>query len=268
VTGTSGGIGRHIAYGLARAGKHVVFVARDMGRGRAAQQWIGETLPEAKTELLLADLSSMAATRHLAQDIMERHRSVSILVNNAGIFSARREVTSEGHERVLATNHLSPFVLTNMLAPALRAAETARIVTIGSDTSDKADIDPGNLELTRGWGMVRAYSRAKLAQMMTTFELARRFAGTGVTANVVHPGAVATGLVRTPGIIGLSWKIMAPFLLSAEQGADTPLYVALSPEIAGQTGLYFKKCAVVAPNKLALDIELAQRVWAATEQLV
>ena len=142
VTGASGGIGRYIALGLAQAGKHVVMVVRDPSRGWAAQSWIVQQVPGAKTEIMLADLSSMAATRHLAQDILERHSRLSILVNNAGIFSARREVTSEGHERVLATNYLSPFVLTNTLEPALRAAGNARIVTIGSDRSDKTDIDP------------------------------------------------------------------------------------------------------------------------------
>ena len=116
--------------------------------------------------------------------------------------------------------------------------------------------------------MVRAYGRAKLAQMATTFTLAERLAGTGVTANVVHPGAVATGLVRSPGVIGLSWKLMAPFLLSEEQGADTPLHVALAPEVDAVTGRYFKKRQPVRPNRRALDPALRARIWSATEALL
>jgi NAD(P)-dependent dehydrogenase (short-subunit alcohol dehydrogenase family) len=268
VTGATGGIGRWIALGLAKAGRHVVLVGRDAGRAQSAQAWIASRMPDASTEIRIADLSSLGGTRMLANAISESHPAISLLVNNAGIFSERRVQTPEGHERVLATNHLSPFVLSLALEPALRAAGQARIVTVGSDTSDKARMDPANLELTRGWNLVRAYSRAKLAQMMTTFTLAERLAGSGVTANVVHPGAVATGLVRSPGIIGLSWRLMAPFLLTEEQGADTPLHVALSPDLADATGLYFKKRMPVTPNRRALDPALRTAVWTATEQLV
>ncbi len=267
VTGATGGIGKWIALGLARAGHHVVLTGRDPGRGHAAEAWINAQAPKATTELHLVDLSSLAATRELGKVLVERHSQISVLVNNAGVFLHRREVTPEGHEKVLATNHLSPFLLSNALEPALRACGAARIVTVGSDTSDKARIDPGNLELQRGWNYLRAYRRAKLAQMMTTFVLAERLAGTGVTANVVHPGAVATGLVRAPGLIGLSWKIMAPFLLTEQQGADTPLYAAGSPELASMTGKYLKKRVAVAPNRLAADAALRQEIWAETERL-
>ncbi len=268
VTGATGGIGRSIALGLARAGHRVIMIGRDAARGEAAQAWIAAQVPQARTELMLADLSSLAETRALATTIMASHPRISVLVNNAGVFLAKRAVTAEGHETVLATNHLSPFVFSMALLPALKATGQARIVTVGSDTSDKARIDPDNLELTHGWNFVRAYAQAKLAQMMTTFELSRRLTDTGVTANVVHPGAVATGLVRTPGVIGLSWKLMAPFLLTEEQGAETPLHVALAPELAQSTGLYFKKRATVKPNPRALDAALVARVWMATEKLV
>ena len=267
VTGATGGIGRWIALGLARAGQRVILVGRDAARIDAARGWIAGQVHGAATEGRLADLSSLAETRRLAQGIMADHPAIAVLVNNAGIFRARRAVTAEGHDEVLAVNHLAPFVLANARLPGLRAAGTARIVTIGSDTSDRARIDPDDLELHRGWNMVRAYSRSKLAQMMTTFVLAERLAGSGVTANVVHPGAVATGLVRSPGIIGLSWKMMAPFLLTEERGADAPLHAALSPELADRTGLYIKKHTAVAPNPRALDAGLRQRVWEATERL-
>lgn len=267
VTGSTGGIGREIALGLAKADYRVVMIGRDPLRGAAAVDWIKAQVPTASLDLHLIDLSLLANTRALAAKLTQNHPSISVLVNNAGIFNARREVTEEGHEKVLAVNHLSPFVFAHALLPALKAAGHARIVTVGSDTSDQAKIDPGNLELTRGWNFVRAYAQAKLAQMMTTFTLAERLTGTGVTANVVHPGAVATNLIRARGPIGLAWKMMAPFMLTEGEGADTPLYAALAPELAQTTGLYFKKRKPVPPNPLALQPALKEAVWAATEHL-
>ncbi len=271
VTGATGGIGRWIALGLARAGHEVVLIARDRDRGEATRAWIAQQAPAGRTELVVADLASLAATRAAGQSIAARHPAVDVLVNNAGVFLPRREETKEGIERVIATNHLSPFVLTGILEPSLRAAAAAtgqaRIVNVGSSTSDGASIDPANLQLTRRWGMVRSYRQSKLAIMMATFDWAERLRGSGVVANVVHPGMVATGLVRAPGVVGLAWRLMAPALLSEEQGADTPVHVALAPEFAAETGLYVKKRQAVRPNRRALDPALRHRVRTATETL-
>ncbi len=272
VTGATGGIGRWIALGLARAGHTVVLMGRDRGRGDAALAFVMAGMPSARAELMIADLSSVAATRHAAMMIDARYPEIDVLVNNAGTFRTRRELTEEGHERVVATNHLAPFVLTRALVPALRAAAaragSARIVNVGSSTSDRASIDPDDLEGSRRWGMVRAYSQSKLALMMATFGWASRLGGTGVVANVVHPGTVATRLVRTPGAVGLAWWAMAPFLLTAEQGADTPLHACLAPEFATATGVYVKQRCIARPNPRALDAALVERVWAVTETLV
>jgi retinol dehydrogenase-12 len=267
VTGATGGIGRWIARGLARSGHYVVLVGRDRARGEAALAWIAAQVPGAGAELVLADLSSLAATRALGSEIAARHPAIAILVANAGVFRARREVTAEGHEMVLAVNHLSPFVLIDTLRQALAAGAPSRVVVVGSSTSDRARIDPDNLELTHGWGMVRAYGQSKLALMMTSFARARQLADLGVTVNVVHPGTVATGLVRTKGVIGLAWRMMGPWVRTEQQGAETPLHVALAPEVAGVTGKYFKDRRVVAPNRLALDTALGLLVWRATERL-
>jgi NAD(P)-dependent dehydrogenase (short-subunit alcohol dehydrogenase family) len=209
----------------------------------------------------------LSATRDVGDAIASRHTKVAVLVNNAGIFDARQVTTAEGHDRVLATNLLSPFVLTRTLLPALRAAQPSRIVNIGSSTSDRAAIDPDRLVLGRRWTMVRAYSQSKLAIMMTTFALAERLAGSGVVANVVHPGLVATGLVRTGGVIGLAWRCLAPIALTEGQGADTPLYAALAPECATISGVYLKNRRVASPNRRALDPVLVERMWTATERL-
>jgi NAD(P)-dependent dehydrogenase (short-subunit alcohol dehydrogenase family) len=162
---------------------------------------------------------------------------------------------------------LSPFVLARALLPALKEGAPSRIVTVGSSTSDTARLDPDRLELGPQWTMVKAYGQSKLAAMMMTFAFARHLAGTGVVANVVHPGLVASGLVRTPGIIGLVWRCMAPFALSEEQGADTPLAAALAPEFANVSGVYLKSRRAVPPNRQALDPAQVERVWAATQQL-
>jgi retinol dehydrogenase-12 len=267
VTGATGGIGRWIALGLARAGHHTILIGRDRTRGDAAEAWIAERVPRASTELMIADLSRLAATRELGDTIVARHPKIAVLVNNAGIFDTGRALTAEGHERVLATNLLSPFILTRALLPALIAGAPSRIVTVGSSTSDTARLDPDRLVLGPRWTMVKAYGQSKLAAMMMTFAFANHLAHTGVVANVVHPGLVASGLVRTPGIIGFAWRCLAPFALSEEQGADTPLAAALDPEFADISGAYLKTRLVVPPNPQARDRVLVERVWAATQRL-
>jgi NAD(P)-dependent dehydrogenase (short-subunit alcohol dehydrogenase family) len=252
---------------LALANYHVVIIARDRARAEAAQIWIAHYVPHASIELVVADLSLLSATRDAGEFIASRHPTIDVLVNNAGIFDAKPVITMEGHERVLAINLLAPFVLTVTLLPALFAGAPARIVNIGSSTSDRASIDPDHLALGKNWTMTRAYGQSKLALMMTTFALARRLREKGVVANVVHPGLVATGLVRSGGIIGLAWRCMAPFALSEERGADTALFTALAPEMATVSGLYLKNRRAVRPNHRALDRVLVERVWAATERL-
>lgn len=267
VTGATSGIGRYIALGLARAGFRLVLPVRTEARGEAARAWIAAQRPDAEIDLVTADLASLASTRAAAETIRSRYPALSLLVNNAGVFRARRERTEEGHDLVLTVNHLAPHLLMRELRPALLAGAPSRIVTVGSSTSDRARIDPANLGLDRGWSMVGAYSSSKLAIMMSTFETARLLAGTGVVANVVHPGTVATSLIRSGGPIGLAWRLMRPFLSTEEQGADTPLHVALSPDLDRTTGRYFKNRVPVPPNKRALDPVLSRDVWAATERL-
>ena len=268
VTGATGGIGRWIALGLARAGHDLAIIARDESRGLQTEDWLRAQISQARTRRIIADLSLLAEARRAARDVAAAGRPVAVLVNNAGVFCARREETAEGHERVLAVNHLAPFVLTRALLPALQAAPRgARIVNVGSSTSDRARICPDDLEGRRRWGLVHTYGQSKLALLIATQGWAARLEGTRVVANTVHPGAVATGLVRAGGPIGLAWRAMAPFLLSEQQGADSPLHVATSPEFAAVSGAYVKRRRVVRPNPLTQDADLARRVWEATETL-
>jgi len=267
VTGATSGIGRWIALGLARAGFCTILVVRDAVRGAATQQWIAERSPGAATELLPADLSLLSEARAASGRIAAAHPRLSLLVNNAGLFSERRRVTAEGRELVFAVNHLAPFVLTRELLGVLREGAPARIVNVGSAASDNARIELDDLEGARRWSMRHAYGQSKLALMMATFAWAERLQGAGITANVVHPGLVATNIGKRPGMIGLLWKLGMPFMLRPERGADTPLHVALAPELEAVSGRYFKRRQEAEPNKLARDPALMARLWTETERL-
>ncbi len=272
VTGASGGIGRWIALGLARAGHHVELVCRDPARGQAVRAWLADRAPASSAGLRIADLASLRETRDIGRQIAEAHPRIGVLVNNAGVFEAHRLITAEGHERVLAVNHLAPYVLADALEAALRAGAPSRIVNVGSSTSDRARIDVDDLELSRGsgrgWGMVRAYGRSKLAMMMATFARAERLRGTGVVANVVHPGTVATGLIREPGPIGLAWRLLATVSRTEAAGADTPLHVATDAAWRTVTGAYAKDRAAARPNRRARDPRLLASLDAATRALL
>ncbi len=268
LTGGTAGIGRWIALGLARAGYHVVLVVRDSTRGQATQQWIANQARGAATELVLADLASLQQTRDAAASIAAKHQQIEVLVNNAGLITPHRTTTPEGHEMILAVNHLSPFVLTTGLEPALRAGAPARVVNVGSTASDRAHLDVANLELTTGWNPLRAYGRSKLALMMATFARARRLQAAGLTVNVVHPGVVATQLASVPGPIGIGWGLLQPFMISPERGAVTPLHVALAPDLETVTGQYFKRQHTARANRQARDQVVTEQLWAETERLI
>jgi NAD(P)-dependent dehydrogenase (short-subunit alcohol dehydrogenase family) len=266
LTGGTSGLGRFVARGLVQAGWRLVLVARDAAKVAALRAWIAQSVPDARIELELADLALLAEVRRAAAAITARHPAIGLLVLNAGAFQARRVLTAEGHEMTLAVNHLSPFVMIGALAPALPAGG-ARVVVVGSDSADDASINPDDLELRRGWGLVTAYPRSKLALLTTSLEWARRLAPE-VSVNVVHPGFVATDLVRATGAVGWAWRKLGRFALTPEQGAAVPLRAAIDPALAGVTGRYIKAGGFASPNRRATDPAMAARVWQATERLV
>ena len=268
LTGATSGIGRWTALGLAKAGYRVIAAGRNRQRGEELLAWVKSQVPAAQVDVVAADLSLMAEVRRLAGRVRERAPCLHVLINNAGLARKSREVTAEGHELTLAVNHLAPFLLTHELLPSLTAAGQARIVNVGSAASDRARIDINDLECARSWSMMGAYARSKLALMIATFEWARRLDPDAVTANVVHPGGVATAIGDVGGVQGLAWRLMKPFLLSPEQGARTTLHVATSSAVAGVTGQYFKREAPAEPNPLAKDTALAAQLWTRTEAMV
>ncbi len=268
VTGPTSGIGRWIALGLTRAGMHVVLLARDPARAREATRWIADHVPAARTEIVHADLSSLAQTRAAADAIARLHPRLSLLVNNAGMYAPKRGVTTEGNERTLAVNHLAPFLLTRDLLGALRAAAPARVVNVGSVASDDAKLALDDLQSARGYSGWRAYSQSKLAFMMATFAWAERIPISDVTFNVVHPGLVGTNIAAGRSISGVAWRLGTPFMLRPARGAGPPLWLALAPELATVSGRYFRKRVESRPNPLALDPALRARLWEETERLV
>jgi len=268
MTGATSGIGEVAALALAGLGARIVFIARDEARARATLRKIEAKAPGSSHRMHLADLSSMGETRKAGAAIAASEPRIDVLINNAGAMFADRRVTPEGLELTFALNHMAYFVLTEALREKLIASAPARIVSTSSTAHEGASLDFSDLQSARGYGGFKVYGRSKLANILFTRELARRLAGTGVTANCLHPGFVATRFGRSAG--GWTARII-PFLqafaISPEKGADTIVHLASSPEVADVTGGYFVKRKVVEPSAAARDDSAARRLWEASEAL-
>ena len=261
VTGASSGIGKAAAVALAGLGATVVLLARDGGRGEAALADVAAAATGGKPQLELADLRELDQVRALAARLADR-TAIDVLVNNAGLVVGERQVTPDGFEHTIAVNHLAPFLLTNLLLPALTASAPARVVTVASTAHRGAMLDLDDLMLERRYLPMLAYSNSKLANILFTRELARRLDGTGVTANCLHPGTVRTGF----GSTGATWlrlglAVSGPFLRSPRSGARTVVYLAASPDVAGQTGGYYVGGKLRTPSAAARDDAMAARLW-------
>jgi NAD(P)-dependent dehydrogenase (short-subunit alcohol dehydrogenase family) len=268
VTGASAGIGLHVALGLARAGMRVVMVGRDPGRTEAAREFIAARSPGAALEIALADFAALAEVRRLAGDILAAHDRIDVLVNNAGLFSPQARVSADGFELTFAVNHLAPFLLTNLLLDRLRASAPSRIVTLASEAHRGQRLDPATVAHPPDRSGMRAYGRSKLCNILFTRELARRLSGSGVVAACLHPGMVATGIGEKGGIFELGWRLLKPFMLSPEQGAETALFLATVPDPAPFRGGYVIRKALAQPTPAARDDALARRLWEESARLV
>src|SRR5579859_5004948 len=272
VTGATSGIGRAAATALARQGATVVLVGRDRGRTEAVAAQIAAVgaagavgVPPPRAEI--ADLASMDEVRALAGRLAGLER-IDVLINNAGLVLGERRITPDGLEHVFALNHLAPFLLTNLLLPKLTASAPARVITVTSDAHSAARLDLRDPNLEHGWDSWRSYANSKLANILFTRELARRLDGTGVTANCAHPGVVRTGFGRDARpLLKLGVTIARPFMLSPERGADTIVYLASSPEVAGQTGGYYVKRQRREPSAAARDDTAARELWELSERM-
>jgi NAD(P)-dependent dehydrogenase (short-subunit alcohol dehydrogenase family) len=267
-TGATSGIGEAAVLALAGQGARIVIVARDEARGRATMQKIEAKAPGLGHRLHLADLSSIAETRQVGAGITASEPRIDVLINNAGALFSNRRVTPEGVELTFALNHLSYFVLTEALRERLIASAPARIVSTSSTAHQGAKLDFNDLQSANGYGGLKVYGRSKLANILFTRELARRLAGTSVTANCLHPGVVKTRFGESSGgFAGLLIPFLRPFFISPEAGADTIVYLASSPDVVGMTGGYFAKRTLTEPSAAARDDAAAKRLWIESEKL-
>jgi NAD(P)-dependent dehydrogenase (short-subunit alcohol dehydrogenase family) len=269
VTGATSGIGRVTARELARAGAEVVLVGRDAARGEEEALEIRRTTGNALVSVLIGDLASQASVRRLAASYLAKHDRLHVLVNNAGAIFGDRTVTDDGIERTFATNHLAYFLLTNLLLDALKASAPARVVNVASGVHRGAKLDFDDLQFERRtYVPMQAYAQSKLANVVWSAELARRLEGTKVTSNALHPGVIASNFGASgPGWMRFGVKLVAPFLMSTEKGAETTTYVATSPDLESVTGKYFEKKKATEPSAAARDASAGPRLWSISEEL-
>ena len=270
VTGANSGIGKATALALAQMGATVVMVCRDRARGEEARSEITTKSRNNAVDLLQADLSSQQSIRQLVEHFKQRYTHLHVLINNAGAaFTGRRE-TVDGLEMTFAVNYLAPFLLTNLLLDVLKASAPARIVNVSSASHKSGYIQMDDLQGEKHNRSMRAYPQSKLAIVLFTYELARRLQGTGVTANCLDPGFVATNIGQTGASlpVRLLIKLIGSFGTSPEKGAKTSIYLASSPEVEGVTGKYFVKSLPKRSAAISYDESLQRKLWEQSAKLV
>jgi retinol dehydrogenase-14 len=269
VTGGTGGIGRATAAGLAALGAWVGISGRDLARTRAAAADIAATSGNPAVDAFAADMSSQVEVRRLAREVLAAYPRLDVLINNEGGFRASRRVTADGLEHTFAVNHLAGFLLTDLLLDRLKASAPARIVTVSSGAQSMGKVNFDNLQGERGYSGQQAYNQSKLANVMFTYELARRLDGSGVTATVLHPGVVRTRFAADDP--SPMWRVLLPLirplLKSPEKGAATSIYLASSPEVEGVTGEYFVNRKPRTSSKPSYDQAAAARLWQISVEL-
>ena len=259
VTGSTDGIGKETARRLAEGGTTVLLHARGPERGEQTLEELGEATASSKLGLVVGDLSSMREVRGIAEQVGARHEGLDVLINNAGVVAEGRTETVDGYELTFAVNHLAPFLLTNLLLGELKASAPSRVVTVSSELHERARIKFDDLQLARDWGPRKAYNQSKLANVLFTYELARKLEGTGVTANALHPGVVGTKLLRRGfGARGSS----------VAGAAEALVYLATSPEVEGVTGRYFRKGQEAPSSSASRDEEAQRKLWEVSEEMV
>lgn len=270
VTGANAGIGKITAQELARMGAHVVMVARSRERGETALAEIKTATGSSQIDLLLADLSSQESIRQLANDFKARYNKLDVLVNNAGAIFLQRQESVDGLEMTFALNHLGYFLLTNQLLDVIKASTPARIVNVSSQAHYRAKLNFDDLQNKTSYHGYQAYSQSKLANLLFTYELARRLAESGVTVNALHPGFVASNFAKNNGLAArLAMNLFKLLRISrtTEEGAETPIYLASSPEAAGVTGKYFSDKRAIRSSKVSYNETDARQLWQTSEQL-
>jgi NAD(P)-dependent dehydrogenase (short-subunit alcohol dehydrogenase family) len=270
VTGSTSGMGKVTARELASRDATVVLVGRNREKGETIQAEIRRETGNENVDLLIADLSLLQDVRHLAAEFQQKYRHLHVLVNNAGAIYSSRNITSEGLEATFVVNYLAPFLLTELLVETLEASAPARIVNASSQVHSIGSIAFDNLQGEKRYTTMSNYAQAKLALIFFTYELARRLEGTGVTVNVMSPGMMSgeNFNVGATGLLALVTKLARPFIITAEKGAQTEIYLATSPQLEGVTGKCFAKSQEQKSSRCSYDQALGQRLWQVSEQLV
>jgi NAD(P)-dependent dehydrogenase (short-subunit alcohol dehydrogenase family) len=262
ITGANSGIGLVTARELARQGMDLIMVCRNAAKGEQARQDVLAASRTKKVDLLLSDLADFASVRKLAAEVRDRYGHLDVLVNNAGLMIDQRTTTPQGIETTFATNHLGPFLLTNLLLDLLRKGREPRIVHVSSEAHRFARFQPDDLVMPKKYSSMVVYGNSKLANILFSNELARRLAPDGITSNSLHPGVVKTNFGSgSSSVFSLLLGLARPFLLTAEQGAETSIYLAASPEVQGRTGLYYDKKKPKTPSQDARSDYFARELW-------
>lgn len=268
VTGATSGIGKATATALAAQGATVVLGCRNRERGEAVKQEIARATGNSSLDLMVADLASIQSTKQGAADFLARYPKLHVLVNQAGLYQSQRTLTPDGLETMFAVNHLSYFLLTNLLLEALKAGAPSRVVNGSGGVEGAGKIDFEDLQGAKKFSPFRAIAQSKLANFLFTYELARRMEGTGVTATIMNPGGVKTDLGRGQGgPFGFMLRLARPFFSTPEKGADTLVWLASSPEVEGVTGAYFMNRKPAKSSPRSHDKELAARLWKVSAEL-
>lgn len=276
VTGASSGIGKATALELARKGATVVLICRSSQKGEAVVHELSALTRSATVDLLLADLSSQQQIRTAAVTFLKKYQRLDVLINNAGAMFPKRCESVDGVEMTLAVNHLAPFLLTNMLLEVMKSTGAARVINVNSDAHEHGRIDFNDLQMRHRYGGgigMHAYGNAKLANLLTVYELARRLNGTRITVNALHPGYVATNILpfeTATGPVRLLkplWGAAKQFIRTPESGAATSLYLASSPEVASETGRYFERCVPIASSRASYDVKMQRQMWKISQDL-
>jgi retinol dehydrogenase 12 len=268
ITGATSGIGSVAAEKLAGMGARIVLVARDRARGEAQLSRLRNVGPGVQHTAYYGDLSRISEMKRVGSEIAQAEPRIDVLINNAGALFGHRKLSEDGLELTFALNHMSYFVLTQVLLDRLRASSPARVINTSSDAHKGAKLDFTDLQSEHGYAGFRVYGRSKLCNILYTRELARRLAGSGVTANCLHPGFVATRFGdQSGGAFSVVVRLAKAFAISPEKGAETLVYLASSDDVANVSGQYFYKCRAVTPTKEAQDDDAAKKLWQESERL-
>ena len=267
VTGASRGIGFHTALTLAMMGAFVVLAGHNRKRGERASHRIDAYAMKNSTDFILVDLSSQKQIREFAETFKERHDHLDVLVNNAGGFFLRRRESVDGIEMTFALNHLNYFMTTLLLMDTLRSSSSARIINVSSESHRGEHLHFDDLQFENDYNALRAYGQSKLANLLFTYELSRRLINTDVTVNALHPGFVKTHLGKQNPVVSAVMDVIHIFAKRPQEGAETPVYLASSPDVAGVTGKYFIDKEEVRSSEASYDKDAAKRLWKVSEEL-